>query len=262
MSDPLSIRAVLKDSANNAVRMVRPSFLFGALWSVAMGGLVWAAGALPEGGAGFVAFSALAGLTLFAHSWFSVSMYHAVLPTQAGALKSAWVLSLAWVLMIVVIAIGTSIIVLFFSLIGSSLGAATGEVDQNITDMTAQMRADGTFWPLFAVFIATLFGVFWFAVRMMLFAVSSATRGSVHVFRTWYWTKNYFRILGPSLLLLIVLPIIGLGYVAGAIVAPITDPALNTALTCFLLLPTAWLGHGFAAAVYDKLAPDITVDDR
>ena len=107
--------------------------------------------------------------------------------------------------MIVIAAIAFSIVVLFFSLIGASLGAGSGEPGQNITDMTDQMRENGTFWPLFVIFIATLFGLFWFAVRLMTFAAASATRGAVHVFRTWYWTKGAFAVLGPAAVLLIVL---------------------------------------------------------
>lgn len=261
MAETLSLKVVITKSVQNALRMIRPSLPFGGLWAAAMGGLVWAAVALPDGGAGFVSFSILALATLFAHSLYSVSMYHAVLPAQSGVLKSAWVLTLAWLLMIVVVSIGASIIVLFFSLIGSSLGAASGEAGQDITDMAAQMRESGTFWPLFAVFVATLFGVFWFAVRMMLFAASSATRGSVHVFRTWYWTKGHFRTLGPAMMLLIVLPIAGFASAAAVIAAPVAIPALNTAAVSILMLPTAWLGHGFAAAIYDRLAPERAVDD-
>ena len=261
MADALFFRAIIKDSAQKALKMVQPSLPFGILWSLAMGGLVWAAGALPEGGSGFMLFSALALLTLFTHSLYSVAMYQAVLPSQAGFMKSAWVLTLAWLLMIVVISIGGSIIVLFFSLIGSSLGVASGEAGQTITDMTAQMRETGTFWPLFVLFLATLLGVFWFVVRIMLFASSSAIRGSVHVFRTWYWTKSHLRTLGPPMALLFVLPISAVSAIAAAIAAPITDPALNTAAVSFLLLPTAWLGHGFAASVYERLAPALEVDE-
>ncbi|MEO0608291.1 MAG: hypothetical protein AAFY82_08660, partial [Pseudomonadota bacterium] len=142
------------------------------------------------------------------------------------------------------------------------LGVASGEAGQDISDMAAQMRESGTFWPLFVVFVVTLFGVFWFAVRMMLFASSSATRGSVHVFRTWYWTKGHFRMLGPALIVLIVLPIAGFSSAAAIIAAPLTNPALNTAAVSALMLPTAWLGHGFAAAIYNRLAPEQVVDER
>jgi hypothetical protein len=262
MSTPLSLTPIFQDSLARTGRMIVPSLPFGILFVAASGGLVWAAGILPEGGTGFFAFICVAFATLFAHSLFSASMYRAVLPYEGSLFGSAWTLSLAWMLVIVVAAIGGSIIVLFFSLIGASFGVASGEPGQEITDMTAQMREGGTFWPLFAVFVATLFGVFWFAVRLMLFAGASSVRNQVHVFRTWYWTKGHFRVLGPLMIVLIVVPIFLLAWLAQLIVAATigasdtpVQMALSTALVSLILLPSAWIGHGFAASVFAKLAP-------
>ena len=128
--------------------------------------------------------------------------------------------------------------------------------------MTAQMREGGTFWPLFAVFVATLFGVFWFAVRLMLFAGASSVRNQVHVFRTWYWTKGQFRVLGPLMIALIIVPIVLLAWLAQLIVSVVMGVsetplqlAFSPALVSLVLLPSAWIGHGFAASVLDRLAP-------
>lgn len=262
MSSPLSMTPLFQDSLARTGRLIVPSLPFGILFVAASGGLVWAAGILPEGGAGFIAFVCVVFATLFAHSLFSAAMYRAVLPHQGSLLRSAWTLTLAWMLVIVVAAIGGSIIVLFFSLIGASFGVVSGEPGQEITDMTAQMREGGTFWPLFAVFVATLFGVFWFAVRLMLFAGASSVRNQVHVFRTWYWTKGHFRVLGPLMIALIAVPVISLSWLAQQIVgaaigasdAPL-QMALSTALVSLILLPSAWIGHGFAASALDRLGP-------
>lgn len=269
MAEPIAFKDLISDSFARAGRMIVPSLRYAAVFILALGGLVWGAGALPEGGAGFLAFNLLALGALYAHSLFSASMYHAVLEPKTGLLAAAWKLSLAWVLMIVILAIGMSIIVLFFSLIGSSLGVGSSETGEDISDMAAQMREGGTFWPLFAVFVATLVGIFWFLVRMMTFASASATRGAVHVFRTWYWTKGQFRVLGPAVLALIVLPLGFGGFLVRLVLQGISGPdpvsgtmaAIFAMLGMLLLLPTAWLGHGLAASVYARVAPAIEDND-
>ena len=261
MAQPLTFNTVLTGTLERTPRLIAPSAAYAALFLVAVGVLIWGAAALPEGGSGFVAFSALFIGTLFAHSLFSASMYHAVLPTRFGLFGSAWKLTLAWILVIVIAAIAFSIVVLFFSLIGASLGAGSGAPGQNITNMTDQMRENGTFWPLFAVFIATLFGLFWFAVRLMVFAAASATRGAVHVFRTWYWTKGAFAVLGPAAILLIVLPMIAAFWISDVLVAAVS-PGMTTDTQLILAgligavcqLPAAYIGHGFAATVYTHLS--------
>lgn len=264
MAPPISFHEILTDTIERAPRLIAPSAAFAALFVASVGGLIWGAATLPDGGTGFLVFSALFFVTLYVHSLFSASMYHAVLPTETGLLESAWKLSLAWILVIVIAAIAGSIIVLFFSLIGASLGAGAGEPGQNITDMTAQMRENGTFWPLFVVFIATLFGLFWFAVRLITFAAASATRGAVHVFRTWYWTKGVFSTLGPAVLLFVLGPmIVGLWLATGISSALLTgtgsatEQVLAALIGAVCQLPAAYLGHGFVASVFERLAPEL-----
>ena len=263
MAEPTSTSKIVNKSLEYARRLTLPSLPYALLFTAALGGLIWAANVLPDGGAGFVVFSALTFVTLFAHSLYSVSMYHAVLPANSGKLSAAWKLSLAWVLIIVIAAIAASMITLFFALIGASLGVGSSDDVENIADMTAQMREGGTFWPLFTLFLMTLFGIFWFAVRIMTFAAATATRGRVHVLRTWYWTKGHFRRLGPLMLLFVAIPIIALTYLgtvlSTALIGTPTSPVsagLSSAIVMLVLLPSAWLGHGFAATVFELLAPE------
>ena len=263
MAEQTSISQIANKSLEYAWRLTLPSLPYALLFTAALGGLIWAANVLPDGGMGFVVFSALTFATLFAHSLYSVSMYHAVLPASSGKFRAAWKLSLAWILIIVIAAIAASMITLFFALIGASLGVGSSDDVENISDMTAQMREGGTFWPLFALFLATLLGIFWFAVRIMTFAAATASRGSVHVLRTWYWTKGHFRTLAPLMLLLIAVPVIALTYLgtvlSTALIGTPTTPVfagVSSALVMLILLPSAWLGHGFAAAVFELIAPD------
>jgi len=263
MTNPISFSALFQDSVSRAARLIAPSLPFAALFVAAAGVLVWAAGALPDGGAGFALFSALTIAALFAHALFSAAMYRVTLNPAQGLLHSAWKLTLAWMLVMIVASIGVVIILLFFSLIGASLGVVSGEAGQEITDMTSQMRAGGTFWPLFAVFVMTLFGLFWFAVRMMLFAGATVIRSQVHVFRSWSWTKGHFRILAPLTIVFFILPVTLLTAaahsVSGAIIGAADTPVkvgLSAGLSAFILLPSAWLGHGFAASALARLLPE------
>lgn len=262
MADPISFSALFQDSLSRTARIIVPSFPLAMLFVASTGILVWSAGALPDGGTSFVLFSALAFACLFAHSLYSAVMYRATLMPSGGLIHSAWKLTLAWLLLMVAASIGATIIILFFSLIGASLGVVSGETGQEITDMTAQMRAGGTFWPLFAIFIMTLFGLFWFAVRMMLFAGATVIRAQVHVFRSWVWTKGHFRTLAPLMIVLIIAPVIFLAAAAQSVSAAVIGVAdtpikagLSAALGALILLPSAWVGHGFAASVLALLLP-------
>lgn len=264
MTDPISFRALFTDSLRRTARLIVPTAPFALLFVAATGILVWAAAVLPDSGVGFALFAGLSFATLFAHSLFSAAMYRATLAPAGGLMHGAWKLTLAWLLIMVVASIGATIIVLFFSLIGASLGVVSGEAGQEITDMTAQMQEGGTFWPLFALFVMTLFGVFWFAVRMMLFAGATVIRSQVHVFRSWSWTKGYFQVLAPLTLILLIAPFAALSFVAanlndfiiGAAVTPLQAGA-SAIITALLLLPSAWLGHGVVSSVLAQLMPDL-----
>lgn len=263
MATPLSLRALLQDSLRRTARLIAPSFPFAIGFVLATGSLVWAAGVLPDGGASFALFSSLTFAALFAHSLFSASMYRATLGSAGSLFRGAWKLTLAWLLIMVVASIGGTMILLFFSLIGASLGVVSSETGQEITDMTAQLREGGTFWPLFTLFMMTLVGLFWFAVRMMLFAGATVMLGRVHVFRSWPWTKGYFRILAPLMIVFVIVPLVILSSVAinisDAVIGAANTPVkagLSVALIGLILLPSAWLGHGFAASALARLLPE------
>ena len=269
MTARLSLREIAMDAVLKTARLIVPSLPFAALFIAASGGLVWSASVLPGGGIGFILFTVLTFSAIYAHSLFSAAMYRSVLSSTGLIFGAAWKLTLAWLLVMVVASIVATIVVLFFSLIGASLGVASGQAGQEITDMTAQMRAGGTFWPLFGLFIITLIGLFWFAVRLMLFASASAVRGQVHVFRTWYWTKGHVMTLAPLMVAFIVLPIIVLSTLAAPVLQTIIgipdtpmELGLSASLATFILLPSAWLGHAFAASVYERLAPMERGDDK
>jgi hypothetical protein len=254
LSTPETFAATLAGIRQIAVSTAGQALVF----VLAVAGMFWAAERSPETAFGALVFYAVVALAVFAHSLFSASMYRRLVPASGKLETAVWKLTLAWILMIVIAAILATAIVLFFSLIGSSLGVVAGEPGQDVTDMTAQMRESGTFYPLFAVFLLALLGVFWFAVRMMLFAVATVARGQVHVFRTWAWTKGYVLPMMVGMIVFVVLPVSVLGYVASVLVS--AAPALQTAaitagVAILVQVPAAWVAHSYAAAVYTRIAP-------
>lgn len=258
MTPVLSIPEIFLATLAAARQVAMASLAYALVFIVAFAAMVWGAEALPESTAGSIGFLILVISAGAAYCLYSAVMYRHLVP-RAGTLVSAtWKLLLAWVLIFVIAAILATAIVLFFSLIGSSLGVVSGEAGQDITDMTAQMRENGTFYPLSALFMLTLLGVFWFGVRMMLFGIATVARGSVHVFRTWAWTKGYALPMAAGALVFAIAPVFVLGFAADALTGrlPLAENiALQAGLAAMFQVPAAWLGHGFAAAVYARIAP-------
>lgn len=258
MTPTLSIPETFAEALANVRQIAAPTAVHALAFAVAVGTMVWGAQALPETAIGTLIFYALVAIAVFAHSLFSAVMYRRLVPSESSLWISVWKLTLAWMLIIVIASILATALVLFFSLIGSSLGVVSGEAGQDITDMTAQMREGGTFYPLFALFLLALLGVFWFAVRMMLFAVATVARGAVHVFRTWSWTKGYVLPMAAGLLVFMAVPAVLLGYVASGLIdalPALQGGAIAAGVTALVQAPAAWLGHSFAASVYTRIAP-------
>lgn len=258
MTPALSIPETFAATLAGIRQIAGPTVGQAMLFAFAVGIMVWAAEVLPQTAIGSLTFYSLVAFAVFAHSLFSAAMYRRLVPSVGTLWTSVWKLALAWMLIIVIAAILATAMVLFFSLIGSSLGVVSGEAGQDITDMTAQMRDGGTFYPLFALFLLALLGVFWFAVRMMLFAVATVGRGAVHVFRTWSWSKGYVLPMAAGMILFILMPVLVFGYAAAGLVSALPGlqgAAIAAGVAVLLQVPAAWLGHSFTAAVYSRIAP-------
>lgn len=255
MTPVLSFSDLFSTTIAGARQIALPTLGFAAAFVAAIALMVWGAEVFPQSTTGSIGFLLVVMAAIASHSLFSAAMYRRLVPHEGTLLNAAWKLTLAWILIAVVAAILFTAIVLFFSLIGSSLGVVSGEAGQDITDMTAQMREGGTFYPLFALFLLTLLGVFWFAVRMMLFAIATANRGTVHVFRTWSWTKGYALPMAVGAMAFIVLPVSLLGYSASSVMGLSQSAGISAGIVALVQLPAAWLGHAYAAAVYTRLAP-------
>lgn len=241
-------------------------FALAFVFSVAI--LFFGAVSLPDNGTGSVGFLALAGVAMFSGCAFSAAAYQRLLGVEGKVLRSAWQLMLAWFLVAVIAAIIVTFLLLFFSLIGSSLGVVSAERGQDITDMAAQMRDSGTFYPLFGLFILTLLGVFWFSARMMLFAAATVAQGSVHVFRTWAWTKGAFLRLAFGLIVFVLLPVLAALYVAHGVLGllPATESLAmmavqSAAVHAAAMVPVVWVSHGFTAFVLSEILPKTTPPD-
>ncbi len=257
MTPVLSFSDLFSATIAGARQIALPTLGFAAAFVAAIALMVWGAEVFPQSTVGSIGFLLVVVAAVASHSLFSAAMYRRLVPFEGTLLNAAWKLTLAWILIAVVAAILFTAIVLFFSLIGSSLGVVSGEAGQDITDMTAQMREGGTFYPLFALFLLTLLGVFWFAVRMMLFAAATASRGTVHVFRTWSWTKGYALPMAIGAMTFIVLPVSLLSYAASSVMGLSQNAAISAGIVALVQLPAAWLGHAYAAAIYTRLAPNV-----
>ena len=262
MTDRLTLAGLTRETLKGAGRVIVPSLPWAALFIFAWGYLIWAAAALPESAVSTALFAGLALLTLYAHSLFSVSMYRVLLGGEGSMRGAAFKLSLAWLLVFTVMAILFSIWTLFFAMVGASVGIVSGDGDASqISDITELMQQGGTFWPLFIVFVTSFFALFWFVTRLMTFAAATSYRAQVHVFRTWAWTKGYFRQLGPALFGLVFVPLVAgvmVGVMSGQAIwgnePTALEAGLAAGLTMLAGMPAAWLGHALAAAAYEVVA--------
>lgn len=261
MTDALSLSGLIRASIGDAGRMIIPSLpwtgLFMAMWTY----LFWFAASYPEGGVWTLIFFGLALVTLFTHSLFSVSLYSAVLPHQSGVLKAGWKLTLAWLLVITVLAIILSGIALFYGMVAGSIAAVIGVEAQTTRDVTSQVFRDPTITILFLTIFPFLLWIFWFVTRLMTFAAATSVRAQVHVFRTWSWTKGQFKTLGPALLILVFAPLMLAAGLSTSLNLALfgqdtsaTALALQSGLAMLAGVPVAWLGHALAANVYKTVA--------
>lgn len=261
MIETLTLRGLIRASLSDAGRMVWPSLPWTALFIGIWTYLIWFAASYPEDGVFTLIFFGLALLTLFTHSLFSVSLYRTVLPHEAGILKSGWKLTLAWLLVITVMAIVFTGIALFYGMVAGSIAAVIGVEAVTTSDVSSQVFRDPTITILFLTIFPFLIWVFWFVTRLMTFAAATSSLAQVHVFRTWAWTKGHFKTLGPALLVLVFGPIAlasilstALSYVIFAEAQTPMALALSSGLAMLAGVPAAWLGHALAANVYKTVA--------
>lgn len=262
MSKNLSLPDLIKDSFEGAARMAVPSLPYLLLFAFTSGWLAWSVHILPDDGSGTTIFALIAFVALYVHCLFSVSMYRVLLPIKGSPFAAAWKLSLAWLLIITVVAIILSMLVLFFALIPTALGVV---MQQGVEPITAETIADTSprellgpvFWPTFLLFLMSIAGLFWFAARVMTFAAATSSKGAIHVFRTWPWTKGLFKTTGPAMFLLIAVPVAASTWAAHLITSALfgaeltaLQAAMSGAISMVILGPAAWLGHGLAANVF------------
>ncbi len=274
MNSTLSLSSLIKDSLEGAVKMIVPSLPFLALFAFASGYLAWSAQVLPDTPLGTTVFALIAFVGLYTHCLFSIAMYRTLIPTSSGIYITGWKLSLAWLLLITATAVILSILVLFFALIPTALGTVMQAgieplSQETLQDVGPRELLGPVFWPTFGLFLLALFGLFWFATRMMTFAAATSANGTVHVFRTWAWTKGHFKVTGPALFLLIAIPVVASSWIAilisnaifGLQPSPI-EAGFSAALTMLVLAPAAWLGHSLAANVFLQIRPEPVDADK
>lgn len=260
---------LIRQSLSDAQRMIVPSLPWAALFVAVWIGTHWFLIEMPNGGAWTLLFLIAAFATLYAHALFSHAMYARVLDHQHGRFRSAWKLSLAWLLIFLLMGFVLSGFAMFYTVVATSLSIVLDLELNTPDDVRAQVMQD----PVITLFFLTIFPglvwIFWFITRLMTFAAATCSRAKIHVLRTWAWTKGHFHILGPTLLVFVFVPI-ALGTMTGVLVGRLVMPetlsdawirAIGSGLIMAFSVPPAWLGHALAANVYKSLATDDMDDD-
>lgn len=264
MMSALKTMPLIRESLSDAQRMILPSLPWAGLFVSAWVLTHWFFIEVPDGGAWTLMFLLAAFATLYAHALFSHAMYASVLEHASGRLRSAWKLSLAWLLIFLVMGFVLSGFAMFYTVVATSLSIVLDLELNTPDDVRAQVMQDPVITLFFLTIFPGLIWIFWFITRLMTFAAATCSRAKIHVFRTWAWTKGHFKVLGPTLFVLVLLPI-GIGVVLGTFIGPLLIPdtlseawarAIGSGLIMILSVPPAWLGHALAANVYKSLAQD------
>lgn len=257
----LRLGALISESIAAAVRISTAAPLVALAFVLWAGVLAVASYSLPPNLTWL--YLAMLLVSAFIYCLYSLHLFAQLLEVPKISSRAAWKLVNATLLFTFLTAMFLAILILFFTMVGASIGIVSGVGDPAATDdIVAQMRSGGTFWPVFALFLAAIASVFWFVSRLFLFSVATAATGAIHIFRTWPWTKPAERVVVLSVSGLVLLPNLfyflgcewlvrtwGLGE-AGAGQFVIFE--MSTAL---LALPLIWLNHALAAQLYSALAP-------
>ena len=263
MTSILRAETLIKNTLSDATRMIVPSLTWAALFIALWGATHWFVIELPDGGVWTLLFLVAAFATLYAHALFSHAMYASVLDHEEGRWRSAWKLSLAWLLVFFAVGFVLAGFAMFYTVVATSLSIVLDLELNTPDDVREQVMRDPVITLFFLTIFPGLIWIFWFVTRLMTFAAATCSRAQIHVFRTWPWTKGHFKVLGPCLLILVFVPIgvaTALAVLACQLLPATLDDAAARALRSGLIMafctPPAWLGHAVAANVYKALSKE------
>jgi len=285
----LSFGSVFKESLTGARAVIVPSLPWLMLFAFVAGYRAWLSAGLVGSQANFAIDVGLLLCTLYAGCLFSAVIYKRLLPEAGSKLRSAALrLTLANLLLYMAVLIILFILALFLSIFSAVMVGLTdydpSKADPSeVASSLAALQESGTIWPLYVLLGASIVGMVWFALRMIVFGAATVAAGKVTVFQSWPWTKRHvLTILGPAIVLQVV--VFAVLFVAGealtkALGVPSTfmltferestlsfefgevertldQIGIGTAIRTLMLAPFWWLGHALAVVLYRRLAPE------
>ncbi|MEO0549248.1 MAG: hypothetical protein AAFZ91_04950 [Pseudomonadota bacterium] len=285
----MSLGSIFKESLDGARAVIVPSLPWLALFAFVAGYRAWTSAGLAGSQASLAVEAGLFLCLLYVGCLFSAVMYKRLLPETGSKLRSiALRLSLANLLLYMAVLIILFILALFLSIFSGVMVGLTDYDPSNadpseIASSLAALQESGTIWPLYILLAASIAGMVWFALRMIVFGAATVAAGKVTVFQSWAWTKRHvLKILGlaivlqalvfavlfaagealtnalgvPSTLLLTFERESTLQFEFGEAERTLDQIGIGTAIRTFLLAPFWWLGHALAVALYRRLAPE------
>ena len=256
------------------------------LFAAAMAGQSYVNQLASEGGEAFFYWLFMGMVAIFTGCFWSATMYRRLLP-EAGTrtvLADAIRLFLANLAVYGLFFIVIFLLTLFFSIFAGVLIDASGydpsQNGQSPEEVWASIEAlnqSGAASVLYILLVIATAGLVWLGLRLFLFGAATVAERNLTIFRSWPWTARHVARIALLWVSLQLVPWLVLGVVAswilhlggmqtifsfyaGAPAAPAgTGPLGLSALVAaatLILAPFYWLGHGLAAALYNRLAPN------
>lgn len=281
----LSTGSISRDAIANA-RAVALATLPGLLlFAVAMAGQSYVNQLAAEGGEAFFYWLLMGLVTIFTGCFWSATMYRKLLP-EAGTrtmLADAIRLFLANLAVYGLFFIVIFLLTLFFSIFAGVLidasgydPSTSGQSPEEVWRSIEALSQSGGASVLYILLVVAAAGLIWLGLRLFLFGAATVAERNLTIFRSWPWTGRHvarIALLWVSLQLVpwLILSLVASGALhaggmqtifsfyagtpAGADTEPLTVALLVGAAT-LILAPFYWLGHGLAAALYNRLAPN------
>ena len=282
----LSTSSITRDTLGYARKVAIRTVPALLLFATAVGFQSYFNATASLGGAFYVLWLLVSVLTIFVGCFWSADMYRTILP-EAGTrsvIADAIRLLLANVAVYGLYFILIFLLTLFFSIFAGVLIGSAGYDPSEAMDSTQavweSMRAlntSGGAVVLYVLLFIAAAGLVWLGLRLFLFGVATVAERDLTIFRSWPWTSKHVSRLALLWIFLQLIPWLvltmvasGVMYVAGyetifsfyggapeglageALVMRSGAMAVATLVTA----PFYWLGHGLAAALYHRLAPN------
>lgn len=282
----LSTGSISSEAISNARAIAIPTLPGLVLYAAAMGGQSYVNQLAGDGGEPFFYWLLMGLIAIFTGCFWSATMYRRLLP-EAGTrtvFSDAIRLFLANLAVYGLFFIILFLLTLFFSIFAGVLINASGydpsqsgQSPEEVWRSIEALNQSGAAVLLYLLLVVSAGGLIWLGLRLFLFGVATVAERHLTIFRSWPWTSRHvarIALLWVSLQFVpwLILSLIASGalhlgglqtiftFYTGAPASAGTAGPLGlaglVALATLILAPFYWLGHGLAAALYNRLAPN------